>query len=331
MKSLRLIQVKQPLSLVDAQTPRAQAGQAVVRLMAAALNRRDYWISQGMYPGLRLPVTLGSDGAGVVQEVGQDVDDGWRDQEVVINPSLQWGDREEVQSAEYHILGMPTDGTFSTHVVVPASALHPRPAHLTWPQSAALPLAGLTAYRAVFTQGSVKRSDKVLVTGAGGGVATFAVQFAKAAGADVCVTSSSAAKLDSAKALGASCGYLYTDDNWHKACAAEFGAPHVVIDSAGGANYAKLIEVVAPGGRIVNYGATTGPPPTLDMFKVFWKQLQLRGSTMGSPAEFAAMLQFVEQHQITPAIDAVWPLDQGNQALARMAQHDQFGKLVLSV
>ena len=225
MQSLRLTQIKQPCSLIDSETPQPQPGQVLVRLMAAALNRRDYWISQGMYPGIRLPVTLGSDGAGVVEAVGSNVDGQWLNREVVINPALEWGDRAEVQAANFHILGMPTDGTLSTHVVVPASAVFPRPTHLTWHEAAALPLAGLTAYRAVFTKGQVDGSHKVLVTGAGGGVASFAVQFANAVGADVCVTSSSAAKLEKARSLGARCGLLYTKDDWHQTCLAEFGRP----------------------------------------------------------------------------------------------------------
>jgi NADPH:quinone reductase-like Zn-dependent oxidoreductase len=298
--------------------------------MAAALNRRDYWITQGMYPDIRLPVTLGSDGAGVVEAAGSGVDSHWLNREVVINPSLNWGDREEVQAADFQILGMPADGTFATHVVVPASALFPRPQHLNWPESAALPLAGLTAYRAVHTHGGVRQSAKVLVTGAGGGVATFAVQFATAAGAEVCVTSSAAEKIAQAQQLGARCGFLYTDDDWHQQCLSQFGPPDVVIDGTAGAAYGRLVEVVAPGGRIVNYGATAGAAPKLDMFKVFWKQLQLRGTTMGSPADFAAMLRTVEHRRITPTVDAVLPLAEGNQALANMAAHTQFGKLVLS-
>jgi NADPH:quinone reductase-like Zn-dependent oxidoreductase len=331
MQSLRLIELRTPCALETSDEPQPPRDQVVVRLEAAALNRRDYWITQGMYPGIRLPVTLGSDGAGVVQQIGEDVDKRWLGQDVVINPGLEWGDSELAQSGQFQILGMPLNGTFATHVVVPATSLFPRPASLDWSQAAALPLAGVTAFRAVFTQGNVSQGQKVLVTGVGGGVATFAVQFAAAAGASVCVTSSSSQKLERAQSIGASCGFLYTEADWVQRCLADFGPPDLVIDSAGGDGYKKLLDVVKSGGRIVSYGSTAGPIPTLDMFKVFWKQLRLQGSTMGSPTEFAAMVDFVQQHRIQPVVDDVFPLSEGNAALAKMVQHDQFGKIVLSV
>ncbi len=331
MQALRLTEPKKPCSLLTLDDPQPTDGHVVVQLVAAALNRRDYWISQGMYPGVQVPVTLGSDGAGIVQHIGEGVDKKWLNKEVVINPGLDWGNHELAQSDTFQILGMPRDGTLATHVVVPASALFARPTKLDWNEVAALPLAGLTAFRAVFTQGHVRRGQKVLVTGVGGGVASFAVQFAAAVGASVCVTSSSSQKLEQAESIGAKYGYLYTDEDWVSQCRAGFGSPDVIIDSAGGAGYRHLIDIVSPGGRIVNYGSTTGPIPSLDMFKIFWKQLRLQGSTMGSPTEFAAMLEFVQQNRIEPAIDHVHPLSEGNQALAKMVRHEQFGKIVLAI
>jgi len=331
VRYLSLSELKGPLQLQSRPDPRPGEGEAVVELRCAALNRRDYWITQGLYPGIRLPAVLGSDGAGVVAATGQGVDAAWLGREVVINPGWEWGGNPRAQGASFRILGMPDDGTFATHVVVPAIYLHSRPAHLDWRQAAALPLGGVTAYRALFTQGRLQAGETVLVTGIGGGVATFALQLAVAAGATVAVTSSSQEKLERARQLGAAAGFDYTADDWAKTLHEQIGHVDLVIDGAAGEGHARLIELAVPGGRIVNYGATAGPPQKLDLFKVFWKQLHLIGSTMGSPDDFAAMLQFVERHQIVPTLDQQFPLADGNAALERMRDAQHFGKIVLVV
>lgn len=331
MNALVLNELKSPLVFRqrDELTPREN--EVVVTLKAAALNRRDYWITQGMYPGVKLPVVLGSDGAGVVSAIGDGDDATWLDQDVIINPGFDWGDDPRFQSDAFQILGMPRDGTFASQVAVPASALYPKPEHLDWNQSAALPLAGLTAFRAVVTKGKLKPGETVVVTGIGGGVATFAAQFAKALGATVIVTSSSEAKLKSAIEHGADAGFLYSTDDWQRSLIEQFGPVHLAIDGAGGDGYLKLIEAAASGGRVVNYGATAGPPKKLDVFKVFWKQLHLMGSTMGSPDDFQNMLDFVNEHKLQPVIDQVFPISEGNTALNRMRDGEQFGKIVLNV
>jgi len=330
MKALVLTELKSPLQLADRDDLVPGPGEAIVELKAAALNRRDYWITQGMYPGIRLPVILGSDGAGVVKRVGDGVAQDWLQREVIINPGWNWGDREAFQSDEFHILGMPDDGTFASEVRVPVAYLAAKPEHLSWREAAALPLAGVTAYRAVFTQGRLQAGERVLISGVGGGVATFALQYALTAGASVVVTSSSAEKIEKAIQLGAAAGFDYKVEAWHKRLLEEPGPVDLIIDGAGGDGYANLVDVAAPGGRIVNYGATTGPPKKLDLFKVFWKQLRLIGSTMGSPDDFAAMLAFVNQHKIKPLVDEVFSLANGNEAIARMKQSTQFGKLVIA-
>ncbi|MEM7315076.1 MAG: zinc-binding dehydrogenase, partial [Planctomycetota bacterium] len=298
---------------------------------SAALNRRDFWITQGMYPGIKTPVILGSDGAGEVTAIGEGVDEHWNGKSIVVNPGIAWGSDLRAQHPDFRILGMPDDGTFAEQVVVDATLLCEKPEHLDWHQAAALPLAGVTAYRAVFTQGQVAEGQKVLVTGIGGGVATFALQFAKHAGAQVIVTSSSEAKLEKARGLGATAAYNYKEDGWHKRMLEEIGPVNLIIDSAAGAGYRALLDLADFGGRIVNYGATTGPPEKVDMFKVFWKQLTLQGSTMGSPVDFAKMVDFVKSNSIVPAIDEVFALQDGNDALARMRDSQQFGKLVLNI
>ncbi len=331
MKALVLNEIKQPLNLEERPPLEAGPGEVVVRLNAAALNRRDFWITRGMYPGIVTPIVPGSDGAGVVNRVGDGVDDSWLGQEVLINPGLDWGTNEAAQSDAFTILGLPRNGTFGTEVAVPVGQLHAKPESFSWEEAAALPLAGLTAYRALFSQGGLKAGENVLITGIGGGVATFALQFAVAAGANVWVTSSSGGKRERAIELGAKGGFDYLEDDWGKACLKSAGAPNLIIDSAGGPGYATLLDIAAPGGRIVNYGATAGPPEKLDLFKVFWKQLRLLGSTMGSPADFAAMLNFVAEHSLKPVVDDVVPLTEGPEAVERMKNSPQFGKIVLRI
>ena len=331
MKALVLTLIKGALQIEE--RPELQPGedQIVARIRAAALNRRDYWITQGMYPGIRTPVILGSDGAGVVTSIGGGVQRDWIGKEVIINPALEWGDSQSAQSSNFRILGMPDDGTFATEIVVPACQLFPKPDHLSWQEAAALPLAGLTAYRVLFSQGQLKQGERVLISGIGGGVATFALQFAIAARAKVLVTSSSAEKIARAVNMGAEAGFDYTAEGWAKELQSKHGQVDLIVDSAGGEGYASLIELAAPGGRIVNYGATAGPPARFELSKLFWKQLHVIGSTMGSPSDFEAMLAMIDHHQIKPVIDNVYPLDEGNRALQRMKNSQQFGKLALSV
>ncbi|MFI4876421.1 MAG: zinc-binding alcohol dehydrogenase family protein [Blastopirellula sp. JB062] len=329
MKSAVLQTLDSPLTIESRDDLTASDREVVVQLNAASLNRRDYWITQGMYPGIQLPMTLGSDGAGVVSEVNDSPAASWLGREVIINPAWNWGENAAAQSDAFQILGMPINGTFATQVLVPSQYLHEKPSHLDFVQAAALPLAGLTAYRAVFTQGRLQAGEKVLISGIGGGVATFAMQYALAAGAEVIVTSSSAEKIASAVRHGAAYGYDYNAADWVSEATKQFGPANLIIDSAGGAGYRNLLDLAAPGGRIVNYGATAGPPSKLDMFKLFWKQLHLIGTTMGSPDDFAAMLQFVSDHQIVPIVDETLPLSAVNEALAKMRRSTQFGKITL--
>jgi NADPH:quinone reductase-like Zn-dependent oxidoreductase len=330
MKAQTLTEIKTALQFQERPELVPQSDEVVVRLKASSLNRRDFWITQGMYPGIQLPIVLGSDGAGVVTQCGSAVTSSWQDRDVIINPGMSWGENPKSQSDDFHILGLPRDGTFATEVAVPADQLFAKPEHLSWEQAAAIPLAGVTAFRALMTQGQLQKGQNVLIAGIGGGVATFVLQFALALEANVWVTSSSQQKVATAVELGAKGGVLYTEKDWDKSLSKLAGQIDLVIDSAGGDNYRSLVNLAAPGATIVNYGATTGPPEKLDMFKVFWKQLTLRGSTMGSPDDFKSMLDLVDQHQIQPVIDQVFSLADANEALAVMKSSSQFGKLVLT-
>jgi NADPH:quinone reductase-like Zn-dependent oxidoreductase len=332
MRAIQVLEIKQPVALQSLPEPVATPGQAVVRLKAAALNHRDVFIQQGLYPNIKLPVTPGSDGAGVVESVGSPDAASWIGREVIINPSLDWGDDARAPGSQFRILGMPEAGTFAERILIPEANLAPKPAHLTWEQAAALPLTGLTAWRALFTRAQLKAGEKVLVTGAGGGAALCALLFARAAGAEVWVTSSSSEKIARAQTLGATSGANYRFPDWAKSLqTAAGGLFDVIVDSAGGDGFSSLIELTKPGGRIVFFGATTGNPKGLDLRKGFFRQINILGTTMGSPADFAGMTAFVAQHGIIPVIDRVFPLAETEAALRHLDTGAQFGKVVLAI
>lgn len=306
-------------------------GEAAVRLRAAALNHRDLWIQKGQYAGVKYPITPGSDGSGVVEKVGPGVDPSWIGRKVIINPSLDWGPGEEAQEKDFRILGLPDPGTFAEWIKVPAANLAPMPAHLSFEEAAALPLAGLTAYRALFTRGRLAPGETLLVTGIGGGVAQFLLRFGIAAGARVFVTSGSEDKLAKAVAMGAEGGVNYRNGDWAESLLQKCGPFDCIIDSAGGPGFPQLCDLARPGGRLVFFGATAGNPREMPLRKVFWRQLSLLGTTMGSPREFAAMVRLVEEKGIQPVVDGVYPFEQADEALRRMDAGGQFGKLVLKI
>ncbi|WP_373521332.1 zinc-binding alcohol dehydrogenase family protein [Aquiflexum sp.] len=332
MKAITLnLELSDKIELSDIDLPEIGSNDVLVRVKAAALNHRDEWCRQGLYPNLRNGVVLGSDGAGIITEVGEEVDKSWIGMEVIINPAMNWGNDQRVQSKDFKILGMPENGTLAEYVKVPADRIHPKPSHLSWAESAALPLGGLTAYRAACVQGQVKKGDKVLVTGFGGGVAQFAVQFALAKGALVYVSSSKVEKIKKAKELGVKNGFNYTDDNWSDIALEETGGFDLIIDSAMGDTLDHLIKVIKPGGRIVYYGATKGNPKGFQARKVFWNQMQLIGSTMGSDLDFEQMLEMVKEKNIVPIIDDVFGLEESVKAFDRMKEGHQTGKIVVQI
>jgi NADPH:quinone reductase-like Zn-dependent oxidoreductase len=322
MKAVRLHEIGGPqkLRVEDAPQPAPQTGEALVRVRAGALNHRDVFITQGLYPNIKLPCILGADGAG-------DADG----KAVVIDPTIGWGSDERVWDPGARILGVPRDGTFAQYVCVPNANVHEKPEHLSFEEAAALPLAGVTAYRAAFTRGELRSGETILITGIGGGVQTFVLLYAKAAGARAIVTSGSDEKLERAKALGADIAVNYkTDAEWHKTLRKTAGTIDIAVDSAGGETFAKTTTLVRPGGRIVTYGGTTGDAK-VRMFPIFWNQLDIRGSSMGSPADFRAMLDFVSKHRIRPAIDRVYDMQDVVASAERMSEAGQFGKIVLRI
>ncbi|HVS97924.1 MAG TPA: zinc-binding dehydrogenase [Puia sp.] len=331
MKALVLTEKGRGPEWKDVPDRRPGQGEVVVRVHAAALNHRDVWIQKGQYAGLKYPIVPGSDGAGVVMP-GPDAG-AWAEKEVIINPALQWGNHSAYQDpADFRILGLPDDGTLGEYVCVPVENLVAKPAHLSFEEAAALPLAGVTAYRALMTRAQVRRGETVLITGIGGGVALFALQFAVAAGAKVYVSSGSDEKIDRAMSLGATGGANYKNAGLVEALRSLSGGGFdVVIDGAAGDGLNDLLDVMSPGGRLAIYGATRGNVSNVVARRIFWKQLNILGSTMGSPEDFAAMVALVDQHKIKPVVDQVFAAADGAAAFQRMDEGLQFGKIVVKM
>ena len=241
------------------------------------------------------------------------------------------GDKETHPSAQYSILGMPKHGTFAQFISAAKDRIHHKPEHLSSHEAAALPLAGLTAYRAVFSKGQLQKGEKVFINGIGGGVALLAAQFALAAGAEVHVSSSSDEKIEKAIALGAKEGVNYKTADWKQVSKSIGNSFNLIIDSAGGEGFGNLLKLAAPGGRIAVYGGTRGAIPKISPQLIFWKQLSILGTSMGSDTDFEKMLAFVSEHKIKPLIDSVYSLEQGADAFQRMSEGKQFGKIVLSI
>lgn len=332
MKALVLDGPDRPPAPGEVARPTPRPGEARVRVVAAALNHRDLFIRHGKYPGIRYPSILGSDGYGVVEAVGDPADADWIGQPVVIDPSLDWGDDERVQGPDYGILGMPRNGTFAEALVVPSRNIHRAPGHLTPHQAAALPLAGLTAWRALVTRAGVQAGDKVLISGVGGGVAMAAMQLALAHQADVWVTSSDPTKIEGAMRLGARGGVLYTAPDWRKqAQALAPGGFDIIIDGAGGEGFGVLVRLLGPAGRLAFYGGTRGKWPAILPQHLFFRQVSILACTMGSHREFAALVKFAEERGVVPVVDRVFALEEGAAAFEYLERGVQSGKVVIAV
>lgn len=308
----------------DTPDPEPRAGEVLVELRASALNRRDTYLRKGANPAYRfpLPLILGSDGAGVRRDTGE---------EVVVFPTLRWGEREEAPGPGYEILGGPTNGTYAELIAVPAENVYPKPRRLSWTEAAAFPLAGLTAYRALFSRAALRAGETVLVLGAGSGVSTFAVSLAVQAGARVIVTSSSAEKIDRARQLGAEAGVDYTAGDWVEEVRGLSGGEgvDVVIDSVG-ATWPDSLRCLRPGGRLVVFGATAGASVELGVRPLYFGQFSILGTTMGSARDFQGLLERIDGGRWAPVVDSVRPLAEAADAHARMDAAEHFGKLVLT-
>lgn len=318
-------------ALEEMDVPTPEAGEVLVRLEAASLNHRELWISRGLYPGMALPTVMGADGAGRVEAVGQDVDPSLVGRDVVLYPAMGWGEDERFPATKFGLLGMPGPGTIAQAICVPAANVFARPAHLSAAEAASLPVAALTAYRALFVKAKLGAGERILITGVGGGVATFGLLFAKALGADVYVTSGSPETIRSAIACGAKQGFDYKDEQWGKALRGAAGAIDVVLDGAPASGFQSYARTLAMGARVVLYGSTGGPTFNASTPELFLKHAALIGTAMGSPADFAAMLAFVSEHRLHPIIDRTFPLSEAPAALLHLEKGHAFGKVVIEI
>jgi len=322
--------LKENLIYDELPEPEISDDEVLIKIHYAALNHRDLWITKGLYAGIKLPVVLGSDCAGTIHKLGKNVNDLNTGDEVIINPSLDWGDDESYQSNDYRILGMPDNGTLSEFIIIYKAYVYKKPVHLNLIQASAVPLAGLTAYRALSVKANVSEKDNVLITGIGGGVSTFASLFALKVGANVYVTSGSDEKINRAIGLGAKGGVNYKNENWDKEIMKMSGGKiNVIIDSAGGNAIPKSLDIIDYGGKIITFGATTGGVRNFDIRKVFWKQISLLGTTMGSDKDFKNMVKFVNDYEINPVIDEIFSAKDFTKAFEKMNSAGQFGKIII--
>jgi len=328
------------VEVTDIEEPKPKPGEVVVKVLCAGLNHLDIWVRKGR-PGAKLamPHVLGSDAAGMVAALGEGVQSPKVGEQVILNPALSCGHcefcRQGQQSvcAQFGIIGLVRTGTFAEQVAVPAGNCYPRPAHLSDDEAGVLALAHVTAWRMLMTRAQIRPGEMILIHGIGGGVAVAALQFAKMAGAEVYVTSSSNDKLSHAKRLGADHTLNYEKESVTKWIESETSGRGVdaAIDAVGAATWPLDIACVRKGGRIVLCGVTTGSKADTDLRAVYWNQLNIMGSTMGSDEDFRQMLRAVTVNKLKPVVDVTLPLAKAREAMERMETAGQFGKIALKI
>ncbi|TCP24565.1 zinc-binding alcohol dehydrogenase/oxidoreductase [Scopulibacillus darangshiensis] len=317
----------QGVSYTDIEASSVSDGKVKVSLKSAGLNHRDLFVltrHKEDEPGL----IIGSDGAGVITEIGQDVEGLTVGDEVVIIPSLGWKDKTPAPPEHFEILGLPDHGTFAEEIVIDAGQIARKPGYLTWEEAGVLPLGALTAYRALFTRGQLKVGQTVFIPGAGSGVATYLIQMAKASDAKVIVSSRSEEKRQKALEVGADLA-IDSNEDWASELKGEM--VDLVIESVGAATLRKSFHVLKQGGTLVLFGASAGDEVTMNLRDFFYGQYSFLGSTMGSIQEFHEMISLIEKHQIKPVVDSVYPLEEALAAMKRLEDGEQFGKIALKV
>ncbi len=325
----------------DIPEPEFSDEEVLVEVRSAGLNHLDIWVRKGGRSSkLTGPHVLGSDAAGVIVAAGERVEGVSVGNEVIVNPGLSCNTCDYCRSGEqsecpaFGILGLSRQGTFAERVAVPARNVAPKPAHLNFNEAGVFVLAQLTAWRMLMTRAKLKPGQKVLIHGIGGGVATCALQLAKLAGAEVIVTSSSDKKLDRANGLGADHTINYETAGDVAKCVKDITngtGVDIVIDAVGAAAWPVDFSAVRRGGKVVLCGITTGAEATTNLQLLYWNQLTIMGSTMGSNEDFRQMVDAATTAELKPVIDSVSPLENVKDAMSRMEKAEQFGKIVLEV
>lgn len=302
-------------------------GEVKVKLKSAGLNHRDLFVTLRHKPE-DPSLILGSDGAGVVSEVGENVNHVHVGDEVVIIPSLRWKEKTPAPPDDFEILGLPDHGTMAEEIVLSENQVAPKPSYLSWEEAGVLPLSALTGYRALFTKGKLQKGETVFIPGIGSGVATYMLQMAKAVGAKVIVSSRSSEKLEKAERLGADV-LLENGQDWEQSLHGE--KVDLVIESVGAATFNRSLDLLKKGGTIVTFGASAGDEVSLDLRRFFYNQWNLYGTTMGSIEEFYEMLDLFQSHKIRPIVDRTFALEDTADALNYLSKSSQFGKIAIRI
>ncbi|MFC4387236.1 zinc-binding dehydrogenase [Gracilibacillus marinus] len=308
----------------EMEEPSVHPNEVKVKLITAGMNHRDLMIKERVQS--QEAFILGSDGAGIVEAIGENVTKFHVGDEVIINPGLNWYNKNEAPPEEFEIVGVPYNGTFAEKIVIHEDFVAEKPSHLSWEEAGVFSLAALTGYRALCTQGQAKKGETLFIPGVSGGVNTFIIQFAKAIGLRVITTSRTQAKLDMAIDLKYDRG-LETEDDWVRELHDE--TVDLVIESIGGKTFNRSLEVLKKGGRIVTYGSSTDDIFSFNLRQFFYGQYHMIGSTMGSREEFIELLAFVKQHNIKPFIDTSFSFDELDRAFTYLEKQNQVGKIVV--
>ena len=327
MKAVRIHEDGGPdvLRYEDVEDPTPRAGEVLVALRSAGMNHLDIWVRKGL-PSVPKPRILGADGAGVVADLGEGVEAFAIGDRVVVNPGIPHDGRITV-------IGEHTDGTYCELKSIPAEQLYPLDDALSFEQGAAFPLTFETAHRMLVTKAAVREGEWVLIWGIGGGVALAGFEIARALGARTIVTSSSRQKLKKARALGADVALDHANDDVVQAvkdATAGKGAD-VVVETVGEATWERTLAAAAQEGRVVVCGATSGHSPPARLYRLWWKQLAVYGSTMGMPSDFEGAYDLIRSGRARIHVDSVFPLSEAARAHERLESGAQFGKVVLSI